>query len=191
MMRSSGSVPEYRTRTRPRLPICRSACGHSETIQIDYDPAVISYEELLAVFWDSHNPTVQPWSSQYMSINFYLNDEQQRLALESKEQVEAARGRQVYTVISPFTAFYRAEDYHQKYYLRQYSVLMQDLRIIYPDAGDFTDSTAVARLNGYAGGYGDLETLRADLPGFALSDAAEQRLLEIAERGLVSGCPLP
>jgi peptide-methionine (S)-S-oxide reductase len=165
--------------------------GHSETIQIDYDPTRITYEELLDVFWDSHNPTVLPWSQQYMSIIFYHNDEQRRLATESQERVEAALGKKVVTVITPFSAFYQAEDYHQKYYLRQDPVLMQDLRAIYPDAQDFTDSTAAARLNGYVGGYGDPETLEAELSSYGLSEAGQTRLLELVTRGLAPGCPLP
>ena len=165
--------------------------GHSETIQIDYDPKKVTYEELLEVFWDSHDPTVQPWSRQYMSIVFYHTEEQRRLAIESKEREESRLGRSIVTEIIPFSDFYLAEDYHQKYYLRQEPGLFQELSAIYPDISDFIESTAVARLNGYVGGYGTQETFEEELSSLGLSEAGRNRLLDIANRGLVPGCVVP
>jgi len=165
--------------------------GHSETIQIDYDPSKVTYEQLLEVFWDSHHPTAQPWSRQYMSIVFYHNDEQRQMANSSKEREEARLGRNIVTELIPFSGFYLAEDYHQKYYLRQEPVLVKELSAIYPDNSDFMDSTAVARVNGYVGGYGTSETLEKDLNSLGLSEAGQMRLVKIADRGLIPGCPLP
>ena len=165
--------------------------GHSETIQIDYDPSRISYEELLDVFWDSHNPSVQQWSRQYMSIIFYHNEEQQRLAMETREIQEAKTKGKIFTDIVPASEFYLAEAYHQKYYLRQIPELVKEFIAIYPDPNDFISSTAVARVNGYAGGYGTHAALQEELNNFGLSAAGKNKLLEIADRGLVPGCPLP
>lgn len=172
-------------------PTYYSLGGHSETIQIDYDPTKISYEELLAVFWDSHNPVVQPWSRQYMSIVFYHNEEQKNLALETKQREEARLGRKIFTEIVPFSEFYLAEEYHQKYYLRQEPDLMKEFSIIYPVAEDFIFSTAAARVNGYVSGYGTLATLQEELSSLGLSEAGRNRLLQIANRGLVPACALP
>lgn len=132
-----------------------------------------------------------PFSQQYKSIIFYHNEVQRRLAIESKQQEEAKLGRKVTTEIIPFSEFYLAEDYHQKYYLRQEPELMKDFNTIYPDTEDFISSTAVARLNGYAGGYGEAESLQGELNKFGLSAAGKERLLEIADRGLKPGCTLP
>jgi len=126
-----------------------------------------------------------------MSIVFYHNDEQRQMANSSKEREEARLGRSIVTEITPFSGFYLAEDYHQKYYLRQQPGLFQELSAIYPDNGDFIDSTAVARVNGYVGSYGTSETLEKDLNSLGLSEAGKTRLLEIADRGLIPGCPLP
>ena len=158
--------------------------GHSETIQIDYDPIKVSYQELLEVFWDSHDPMVQPWSRQYMSIVFYHNEEQRDLAVSSKQHEEMKLGRKIATEIIPFSEFHVAEDYHQKYYLRQEPDLMKDLRAIYPAIEDLMSSTAVARVNGYVGGYGTLETLKGELSRLDLSELGRNRLLDIADRGL-------
>ena len=172
-------------------PSYRSLGGHSETIQIDYDPAKISYQELLDVFWDSHNPVFHTGSRQYMSIVFYHNDEQKGLASDAKEREENLLGRNIITEIVPFSEFYLAEDYHQKYYLRQERDLMPEMSGIYPAAADFMSSTTVARINGYVGGYGRLATLQAESNSFGLSEAGRNKLLQIADRGLVPGCGLP
>ena len=172
-------------------PTYHSLGSHSETIQIDYDPTQISYKELLDVFWDSHTPTFESFSRQYMSIVFYHNDEQERLAMETKKSEEARLGSSIFTEIIPFSEFYLAEDYHQKYYLQQEPDLVKELFDIYPVIEDFISSTAVARLNGYAGGYGTLETLQEELNGFGLSPAGRNKLLDLARKGLVPGCALP
>ena len=144
-------------------PTYHNLGGHTETIQIDYDPTQISYEQLLEIYWDSHNPTVQPWSRQYMSIVFYHNSEQRELAMETKQRKDASSGRRVYTEIIPFSGFHLAEDYHQKYYLQQVPELMKELVAIYPNFADFIDSTAVARINGYVGGHITFQELQEQL----------------------------
>ena len=164
--------------------------GHSETIQIDYAPAQISYEELLDIFWDSHTPTVRPFSQQYKSIIFYHNEEQKRQAIETKEREESRLKVKLFTEIVPFSEFYLAEAYHQKYYLRQEPDIIKELNAIYHTTEGFIASTAAARLNGYAGGYGTVETLRNELNEYGLSLSGNNRLLEIADRGLKPGCAL-
>jgi methionine-S-sulfoxide reductase len=172
-------------------PAYYSLGDHSETIQIDYDPTQTSYRQLLEVFWNSHNPIYESWSRQYMSIIFYHSEEQKRLAIETKESEEAKLGDRILTEIAPFSDFYLAEDYHQKYYLRQEPVLMAEFHAIYPATEDFIASTAVTRVNGYVGGYGELATLERGLGLLGLSEVGRQRLLEIAARGLEPICPLP
>jgi peptide-methionine (S)-S-oxide reductase len=144
-------------------PAYHNLGDHTETIQIDYDPTQISYEQLLDIYWDSHNPTLRTSSRQYMSIIFYHNSEQRELAIETKQREEASLGRQVYTEIIPFSEFYLAEDYHQKYHLQQVPELMEELAAIYPNFADFINSTAVARINGYAGGHVTLQDLQEQL----------------------------
>jgi peptide-methionine (S)-S-oxide reductase len=121
-----------------------------------------------------------------MSIIFYHDEEQRSIAFESKRHREEEFGHAIVTEITPFSEFYLAEDYHQKYYLTSESDLVNELRSIYPDIYDFIASTAVARLNGYIGGYGTFEGLEDNLDRLGLSEAGKRRLLEIAERGLTS-----
>jgi peptide-methionine (S)-S-oxide reductase len=152
---------------------------HTETVQIEYDPTRISYQELLDVFWAGHNPARPTWSRQYASIIFYHDEEQRRLAQASQGRYEAECGCRVYTEIIPVITFYLAEDYHQKYQLRQSPTLMNEFAAIYPDPVDFVNSTAAARVNGYLGGYGALANLQAEIDELGLSSEAQQVLLEI------------
>jgi peptide-methionine (S)-S-oxide reductase len=153
---------------------------HSETLQIEFDPEHISFEELLSLFWKAHDPTWPAQSRQYRAALFYHGEEQRRLALESREREQARHGRAICTDVLPVPDFYRAEDYHQKYYLRQDRILMGVFRIIYPEARDFTDSTAAARVNGYLAGYGSRTALQHDLDMLGLSHGGRKRLLDSA-----------
>ena len=174
-------------------PTYRSLGDHTETVAVDYDPAQISYGELLEVFWASHNPAASAWSRQYMNVLFYHNDEQKRLAEESKANVAAKTGSPLQTAILPATEFTLAEDYHQKYYLRQAAGIFRELSHYYPNTSDLVASRAAARLNGYVAGYGSLGQLKDELPGLGLSAAAGQQLLAAvtAKSGHSQGCPVP
>jgi len=162
-------------------PTYRSIGNHSETVQIDYDPTRVSYEELLEIFWTNHCPTSRPWSRQYMSIIFFHNEEQHRLALASRDR-EAAKSRQkILTDILPFTEFYLAEHYHQKHTLQQRPEFMKEFTAMYPDPKEFVDSTAVARVNGYLARRGTREQLQSEIDQLGLSELARQKLLRIVK----------
>jgi methionine-S-sulfoxide reductase len=163
-------------------PTYRSIGDHSETIEIDYDPARISYKDLLLVFWQGHDPTYKSWGRQYMSAIFFNNDEQRKLALETKDYEENQRNKKIHTEILPLNKFYLAEDYHQKYELRRYSDLMKEFKAMYPRDIDFVNSTAAARINGYIGGHGKSEDFEATIESLGLSTAGQQRLLAISKR---------
>jgi methionine-S-sulfoxide reductase len=160
-------------------PTYRSLGDHTESIQIDYDPTQITYEELLDEFWNGHSPTSPPYSRQYASIIFYHTETQKELALETQSQVEVKRQRETFTEIVPAGTFYWAEPYHQKYRLRGKPNLMKEFSAVYPDNEDFVNSTAAARVNGYLGGYGTCEQLRAEIDQLSLSSEGQERLERI------------
>ncbi len=160
-------------------PTYRSIGDHAETIQIDFDPKVISYEQLLAIFWTTHNPCRQAWSRQYMSAIFYA-DEVQRAAIERTRQKFVATPEQVQTEIVPLTKFWIAEDYHQKYRLRAERELVGELLAIYPDPKDFVASTAAARINGWLDGHGGAAQLERDIGRLGLSPAGQELLRRAA-----------
>jgi peptide-methionine (S)-S-oxide reductase len=181
----------YAGGTRPD-PTYRSLGDHTESIQIEYDPSKISYEELLRVFWTGHDATRGNWSRQYASLIFVHSDEQRQKAEGSKVRVEQERGRKVHTEILDYNGFTQAEDYHQKYSLRQFPAFEEELRRIYPSFADFLASNAVTRVNGYLGGEGSYEALQKEAHSFGLSSAREEELLQIVQRRTGNqNCPLP
>jgi methionine-S-sulfoxide reductase len=163
-------------------PTYHSLGDHSETIQIDYDPTRITYRELLSVFWQSHDPTSRSWSRQYMSAIFYHNERQRELAFETRALEEKKRNKKIQTEILPFSNFHLAEDYHQKYQLRGQRDLMREFKAMYPREVDFVNSTAAARVNGYLGGYGSSEEIKATVEMLGLSSAGREQLAAIAKR---------
>ena len=159
-------------------PTYHSLGDHSETIQIDFDPSQISYDRLLEVFWEEHDPTSRSWSRQYKAVAFYHDEEQKRLAVASRDRLATKLGKTIHTEVLPFANFYAAEDYHQKYYLRQHRQILKQFQQYYPQAADLMNSTAAARVNGYIGGYGTSASLKADIDRLGLSEAAREELLE-------------
>jgi peptide-methionine (S)-S-oxide reductase len=103
--------------------VCDDLTGHAEAIQLQYDPQEVSYEDLLEVFWSIHNPTTKnrqgfDYGFQYRSVIFYHTPEQELSARRSIEELEKS-GRfrnRIVTEIVPAATFYKAEEYHQKYY---------------------------------------------------------------------------
>lgn len=152
---------------------------HTETVQVDYDPERITYAQLLEIFWGSHQPTSRNWSRQYMNAIFYHDDEQRRLAMDSKAVVEQKIDGTVRSQVLPLRSFTMAENYHQKYILKQHAKLKSELSRVYPQHQDFVASTAVARLNGYAGGNGTRNQLSRELEILGLSDKGKQVLSEM------------
>ena len=167
---------------KKKKPTYHNLGDHTEAIQIDYDPTRISYEELLDIFWESHNPAISSWSRQYMSAVYFHNEEQKRLAIETKNSEEAKHKGKIYTKIVQASAFYTAEGYHHKYLLRQRPALMKEFNAIYPATEDFVNSTAAARINGYIGGYGTSAALEKEINSLGLSLAGEEKLREIVRR---------
>jgi len=105
--------------------VCTGKTGHAEVVQVFYDPERVSYEELLKAFWENHDPTTlnrqgPDIGSQYRSVVFYHTPGQREAALKMKEQLERSGRfkRPIVTEISPASKFYRAEEYHQKYFDR-------------------------------------------------------------------------
>lgn len=103
--------------------VCTGLTGHAEVIQVTFDNSVITLDEILAAFWQAHDPTQlnrqgNDVGTQYRSVIFYRNDEQKKVAEDYKQKLndEKVYDRPVVTEIAPLTVFYEAENYHQDYY---------------------------------------------------------------------------
>lgn len=104
--------------------VCKGNTGHAECLKIEYDSSKISFDELLAVYWETHDPTTlnrqgNDIGPQYRSVVFYQNEEQKEKAEKYKAELNksGAFDKPIVTAIEPFTVFYPAEDYHRDYYL--------------------------------------------------------------------------
>ena len=109
------STPTYKD-------VCSHKTGHAEAIEVTFDPSVVTYEELLDIFWSIHDPTTlnrqgPDIGTQYRSAIFYLSTEQKELALNSKRSLENSKhfSRPIVTQIVPASEFWKAEEYHQQY----------------------------------------------------------------------------
>jgi peptide-methionine (S)-S-oxide reductase len=100
--------------------VCTDRTGHAEVLEVTFDPAVISYHDILEVFWDNHNPTTlnrqgPDVGTQYRSAIFYHSPEQKVEAEKSRDAAQARFPRPIVTEIVPAADFWRAEEYHQQY----------------------------------------------------------------------------
>ena len=151
---------------------------HTETLQLDFDPELITYDELLDIFWASHHPEHGAWSRQYMAAVFYHDEEQKRAIEESLDRIASNLRGKVKTKVLPLTAFTMAEAYHQKYALRRSTAIMEEFQAMYPTLEGFVDSTAAARVNGYLAGYGTCERLQEEIDDLGVSADGAKRLLK-------------
>ena len=109
------------TRARPSYEdVCSGTTGHAEVVQVEFDPAAVSYERLLDKFWEIHDPTTldrqgPDVGSQYRSAIFFYTPEQRQAAIASKERAQSRFDRPIVTEVTEASEFWPAEDYHQRY----------------------------------------------------------------------------
>ncbi len=103
--------------------VCTDKTGHAEAVQVEYDPNQVSYDDLLKIFWENHDPTTPnrqgpDIGTQYRSAIFFHDSEQEKTAIKSKEKLQNSNqfSRDIVTQIIPVKTFHRAEEYHQRYF---------------------------------------------------------------------------
>jgi len=161
-------------------PTYRSMGDHTETVELEWDPAVISYEQLLSKFWGNIDPTHNRLKTgcharQYMTAIFYHDAEQKQLAEISLARVQAGLAKPVVTLVLPAEQFFNAEDYHQKYMLRKHPWLVERLQLT--EGANMIRSALAARVNGYLGGEGDQTRLQAEQDSLGLDSEAAAYIL--------------
>ena len=149
-------------------------------MQIDFDPEIITYGNLLEIFWQSHDPTAPAWSRQYASLIFVHLPAQKIEAEASLARLASAQRRRLTTEIRPYTGFNLAESFHQKYRLRLDPFLMKAFRDAFPDEKSLVDSTAAARVNGFLAGFGNPSVFSREVPLWGIPAEAWGRLRRIA-----------
>jgi peptide-methionine (S)-S-oxide reductase len=153
---------------RTQSPTYHDLADHTEALQIEFAPEEISWERVLDLFWQGHQPNFESSSLQYRAAIWYADDRQHEFIDTSREKCEREGGGAVKTPILPFEAFWRAEDYHQKYALQRHDRVMSTLREIYPEFERLVDSTVAARLNGFASGRGERALFEAEVESYGI-----------------------
>ncbi|PSL34383.1 peptide-methionine (S)-S-oxide reductase [Planomicrobium soli] len=164
-------------------PTYRNMGDHTETVEVDFDPAILSYEDMLLHFWRNHYPNRDNYKGrQYISLLRYHNSRQKAAIDKIKKQMEKELGETIETDIAPFTSFTLAEERHQKYYLKRYPKALDQLEDLYPTANLLVNSTFAARLNGFVKGYGTREELKEEIAGWPIDEQHRQFLIEVLFR---------
>ncbi|XP_076259498.1 methionine sulfoxide reductase A isoform X4 [Rhynchophorus ferrugineus] len=149
-------------------PVYKSMGDHTEVIEIDYDPNIISYHDLLKLFWNNHEYGLTTViKRQYMSLILYHDEDQKRIA-EIEIKIEAGkRNEKLLTELAPAGPFYPAEDYHQKYRLQKHGWIAEELNLT-PEL--LQTSEVAAKLNGYIAGVGTVEEFEKDVKRLAIPE---------------------
>lgn len=163
-------------------PSYRSLGDHTEAFSIDFDPTVLSYDELLQRFWNGHHCGTNVGARQYMNAIFYQNEAQQKLAETSREEAASKADlsvQEVKTLLLPVGTFTFAEAYHQKYSLTRHHELRAFLNETYPTGKQLAESTVATRLNAWLGDGIDrrIDVLRAELPSYGLPEGLQNYVL--------------
>lgn len=160
-------------------PSYREMGDHTETVEIDFDPAILSFEEILLHFWRNHYPNRDEYKGrQYISLIRFHGPLQEQAAGKIKRQMEQEIGEEIETDIAAFTDFTPAEERHQKYYLKRYPKAVEQLAPLYPHSSLLNDSTFAARLNGFAKGFGNREKLKSEIAGWHIAPEYQEILID-------------
>lgn len=161
-------------------PTYRKMGDHTETVQIEFDPLTISYEDVVREFWQNHYPNRDNYKGrQYISLLHY-HTQQQRQTIEAiQKQMEAKLGEPIETEISPFSEFTPAEERHQKYYLKRYPKALEQLSELFPDKELLVDSTFAARLNGFVKGYGTKNSVCQEIAQWEIGEVEKTFLTDL------------
>ena len=156
---------------------------HTEVVEIDYDPDIISYGQLIDVFFSSHNETLRPYDQRVKSLIFYRSPEEYDIA---KGKLDAIRDQtpeeeSVYTELKAFEVFYLAEPEHQNRSLKLETSLYGEVEQIFGSEDKIMLSILASKLNGYVYGYGTIENAQALLEVSGLSQASRDRLIEVIQ----------
>ena len=113
-----GGIPKFANPTYEE--VCSDKTGHAEVVQIKFDPKIVSFKNLLEIFWKNHDPTQlnrqgPDTGTQYRSVIFYHSEKQKKESQESLKELQKILSKRIMTEIVPAKAFYRAEEYHQNY----------------------------------------------------------------------------
>lgn len=161
-------------------PTYRKIDDHTETVEITFDPTIVSSEELFDTFWQNHDATKDRFykERQYISLIVFQNNQQKEMAEKIKQVEEERQGKEIQTEFQLLTPFYPAEDYHQKYFLRRFKEATKKVQSLFPSEEEFIRSTISARLDGFIRENNSLPDIKKEITSWGLT---EENLKELQE----------
>ena len=152
-------------------------------MEIDFDPAILRYEDVLRHFWRNHYPNRDQYKGrQYLSLLRCRGDEQLEVAERVKKEMEAELGERIETDIAAFTDFTLAEERHQKYYLKRYPKALEQLQLLFPEPALLVHSTFAARLNGFVKGFRTKDSLLEEMAGWQIEPESRELLINLFKK---------
>ena len=142
-------------------PTSKNTLDFTEVLQIQYDPELLSLDQILTQFFDQHNTTRAPYSIKYRSVLFYQNEEQKEKLSQKVKEMQRKNGV-IYTAVEPLEQFYEEVTRHQKYYFQRWKTVYQKWCELYRWEDSLVESTLAARLNGLSRGCGTLEEIQRE-----------------------------
>jgi peptide-methionine (S)-S-oxide reductase len=155
---------------------------HTEAVQVEFDPKVVRFEDLLKIFWAEHDECGRVWSDQYKAVLWTHGKEQARIAQASAALQAKERGKELTTGILPAPVFWIAEDYHQKYNARRHGKLLSALLGEKHTETAVRESTAIARVNGWVSGHGSKDEIAAEVERLRFPVEARKELTRVLGR---------
>ena len=165
-------------------PTYRQMGDHTEMVQLDFDPGIIPYKQLVELFWSSHNPVnINDYKGrQYQSLLFYADGQQRDIIRQVLNDLGERGESEPDTEIVPNKPFYVAEDKHQKYYLKRHPSAIEKLGALYPSHGELVGSTLAARLNGLAKGYTNLERILNEMSEWPIDSGKQKEMTDLVKQ---------
>ncbi|MZQ86581.1 peptide methionine sulfoxide reductase [Paenibacillus sp. 5J-6] len=165
-------------------PTYRQMGDHSETVEMDFDPSIVSLETILHVFWSNHNPVnINDYKGrQYRSLVLYRNPIQMDIIHKVMADREVQGNGRPDTEVAPLIHFYLAEDRHQKYYLKRYPDALDKLKPLFPTDEELTNATLAARLNGLAKGYTNMDKIIHEIRTWLISSEEQEEIIRLIRR---------
>ncbi|NMO94344.1 peptide-methionine (S)-S-oxide reductase MsrA [Paenibacillus lemnae] len=162
-------------------PTYRQMGDHSETVEVTFDPGLITYLELVEQFWNHHNPdSINDYKGrQYRSMLLYNGEAQREVIAKVLEERSRTGGGKPATEIVPYTSFYPAEERHQKYYLKRFPDALEKLETLYASHEDMLSSTLAARLNGLAKGFTNREIILQEVRQWDIADDERDHIMSL------------
>ncbi len=153
--------------------------NHIEVFEVDYDPDLLSYEDMVKLYFYVYDATARPFSQRVTPVIYYRNEAEQEISERVKLSIEANSEKGLFTVIRPLEVFYLAEEKHQLSYLKQETSLYMEVREIFVEEDALLLSILASKLNGFIAGYGLDSDLASILKSSGLSNASLDRIKDI------------